>query len=320
MTLHLKDLSVTFKTEAGPLEALRNVSLSLRPGEAIGIVGESGSGKSTICRAIMRLMPQNASARGEIFLENKDLLKHSEKEMEAIRGKSIAMIFQDPMSALNPTLTIGYQVAEGIQLHRKLSYKEAREEALKLLHRVGIPNPEERYNDFPHTFSGGQRQRIVIAAALGCNPSILLADEPTTALDHAVQEEILNLLKELQQERGLSLILVTHDLEIAAAHCDTVCVLYGGKIVERASGKNLLKAPQHPYTRALLNALPRENAQKSRRLQAIPGSPPQLCPPPSGCPFHPRCGEARRICQRQMPHETILEDEQAVACWLQHLP
>lgn len=319
MTLHLKELSVAFKTDVGPLEALRGISLTLRPGEAMGLVGESGSGKSTICRAIMRLLPPSASMGGKIFLEDRDLLTLSEREMEALRGKSIAMIFQDPMSALNPTLTIGYQVAEGIQLHRKLTHKEAREEALRLLCRVGIPHPEQRYNDYPHTFSGGQRQRIVIAAALGCNPSILLADEPTTALDHAVQEEILKLLKELQQERGLSLILVTHDLEIAAAHCDTVCVLYGGKIVERSSGQNLLKAPQHPYTRALLNALPKENAPKSRRLQAIPGSPPLLCPPPSGCPFHPRCAEARRICQRQMPHETLLEEEQAVACWLQQL-
>jgi oligopeptide/dipeptide ABC transporter, ATP-binding protein, C-terminal domain len=286
--LEINDLHVSFRTFAGTVRAVRGVSLHLKKKETLALVGESGSGKSVICRSIMGLLAKNAVIDGgEIRFHGEDLLAKSSREMRRIRGKKISMVFQNPMTSLNPTLTIGYQLAEPLLLHEKLSKSAAKKRAAELLELVGIPDAQNRLNDYPHQFSGGQRQRIVTAIALACNPEILIADEPTTALDVTIQAQVLTLLKELQKKADTSIIFITHDLGVVANVADRVAVVYGGKIVEIGLVDEIFYHPQHPYTWGLLRSMPTLDTE-DEELYAIPGSPPNLLSPPPGDPFAPR--------------------------------
>ncbi|WP_223068172.1 ABC transporter ATP-binding protein [Paenibacillus caui] len=286
--LEINDLNISFQTFAGTVRAVRGVSLNLKKGETLALVGESGSGKSVICRSIMGLLPKNANInRGEILFHGDNLLTKSSRELQRIRGKKISMIFQNPMTSLNPTMTIGYQVAEPLLLHEKLHKSAARKKAIELLELVGIPDCKNRLNDYPHQFSGGQRQRIVTAIALACNPEILIADEPTTALDVTIQAQILELLKEVQTKVSTSIIFITHDLGVVANVADRVAVIYGGKIIEVGMVDEIFYNPQHPYTWGLLRSMPAMDAG-DEELYAIPGSPPNLLTPPAGDLFAAR--------------------------------
>ncbi|MBS0620815.1 MAG: ABC transporter ATP-binding protein [Verrucomicrobia bacterium] len=295
--LTVTDLHVRF---AKSLHAVRGISFSLHAGETLGIVGESGCGKSATAKALVKL--SQAELSGEVRLHEENLLTFSEKKMRKIRGKEIGMIFQDPMTSLNPTLTIGSQIAEGIERHFPgTSRKNALESALKMLRRVGIPYPEERLDAYPHTLSGGMRQRVMIAIALACNPKILIADEPTTALDVTIQAQILDLMQEIQKEMGTSILLITHDLSVVAKMCDRVLVMYAGQIVESAPVEALFHAPKHPYTKALLQATARLSRSKENPLIPIEGTPPHLAVEPKGCAFCPRCVHAMHICAKESP-------------------
>lgn len=292
--LEVKDLEITFDTYAGKVKAIRGVSFDLKKGETLAIVGESGSGKSVTTRSIMRLLSQNANIEnGEILFNGEDLIKKTEKEMQGIRGKEIAMIFQDPMTSLNPTMTIGKQISEPIRLHQKLNKEDARKRALELLNLVGLPDAERRMKQYPHQFSGGQRQRIVIAIALACNPEVLIADEPTTALDVTIQAQILDLMKELQKKIATSIIFITHDLGVVANVADRVAVMYAGKIVEIGTVDEIFYNPQHPYTWGLISSMP--TLEITETLYAIPGTPPDLLDPPKGDAFAPRNAFAMKI-------------------------
>jgi oligopeptide transport system ATP-binding protein len=318
--LEVRDLRISFSTYAGEVQAVRGVSFDLRRGESLAVVGESGSGKSVTAKSIMRLNPEaNTIVRGgEILFEGKDILKLSEKRMQDIRGPKIAMVFQDPMTSLDPTMRIGRQITESLQKHLGLSRQRARERAVELLTLVGIPNPENRVRQYPHQFSGGMRQRVVIAIALACDPQILIADEPTTALDVTIQAQILELLRELQEQLGMSVILITHDLGVVAHTAHRVAVMYGGKIVETGTLREIFYNPQMPYTWGLLASIPLPTADRSQELIPIPGSPPDMHDPPKGCPFTPRCPYAMRICAEEMPEYTTFSYEQKAACWLHH--
>ncbi|MGG2991761.1 ATP-binding cassette domain-containing protein [Paenibacillus macerans] len=286
--LEIDDLNVSFKTFAGTVRAVRGVSLHLKKRETLALVGESGSGKSVICRSIMGLLAKNAVIdSGEIRFHGEDLLAKSSRELQRIRGKKISMIFQNPMTSLNPTLTIGYQLAEPLLLHEKLGKAAARQKAAELLELVGIPDGRNRLNDYPHQFSGGQRQRIVTAIALACNPEILIADEPTTALDVTIQAQILALFKDIQKQADTSIIFITHDLGVVANVADRVAVVYGGKIVETGLAEEIFYHPQHPYTWGLLRSMPALDTE-DEELYAIPGSPPNLLDPPPGDAFAAR--------------------------------
>lgn len=315
--LEVKDLNISFDTYAGKVQAIRGVNFNLKPGETLAIVGESGSGKSVTSRSIMRLLANNANIeKGEILFKGEDIVKKSEKEMRSIRGSEIAMIFQDPMTSLNPTQKIGKQIAEPILKHQNVSKKEAYERAEELLGLVGIPNPKKRMDQFPHQFSGGQRQRIVIAIALGCNPDILIADEPTTALDVTIQAQILELMKELQKKIKTSIIFITHDLGVVANVADRVAVMYAGKIVEVGSVDEVFYNPQHPYTWGLLSSMP--TLETEGELYAIPGTPPDLLNPPKGDAFAPRSEYAMKIDTMEEPPFFKVSDTHYAATWLLH--
>jgi oligopeptide transport system ATP-binding protein len=318
--LEVQDLRISFSTYAGEVQAVRGVTFDLRRGETLAIVGESGSGKSVTAKSIMRLNPTaNTIVRGgEILFGQEDLLKLGEKQMQNIRGPKIAMVFQDPMTSLDPTMKIGRQITESLKKHLGMSGREANERAVELLTLVGIPNAEERIKQYPHQFSGGMRQRVVIAIALACEPQILIADEPTTALDVTIQAQILNLLQELQEKIGTSVILITHDLGVVASVADRIAVMYAGKIVETGTVRETFYDPQMPYTWGLLASIPLPNADRSRDLIPIPGSPPDMSDPPKGCPFTARCPYAMRVCSTEFPEYTTFSAEHKAACWLHH--
>jgi oligopeptide/dipeptide ABC transporter ATP-binding protein len=295
--LRVEELRTIFLSAVGVVRAVDGISFSVYPGEIFGLVGESGSGKSATCRSILRLIPSPPGRilSGTIRYGEKNLFELSESEMSEIRGVEIAMIFQDPMTALNPAMRIGNQIMEPLLEHQNVSSKEAKLRAVDLLKKVGVPAPEQRFRDYPHQFSGGMRQRVLIAIALACNPRILLADEPTTALDVTIQDQILKLILKLQKEYGISVLIVTHDLGVIAQTCDRVAVMYAGQILEIADTRDLFNDPRHPYTIALLDSIPKPESG-IRRLKSIKGSPPDLSNPPSGCRFHPRCAHADSDC------------------------
>ena len=313
--LHLENLSVTFATSEGPLQAVRNVNLSIHEGETVCLVGESGCGKSLTAKAIMRLTPANAVLDGRILLRGQNLLDMPEKAMHTVRGRQIGMIFQEPMTSLNPVLRIGDQVAEPLRLHEGLGNAQARQTAIELLTEVGIPAPQSRYDDYPHQLSGGMRQRVMIAMALSCRPGLLLADEPTTALDATIQGQILRLLAARCRERRMAVLLITHDLGVAAQMADTVGVMYAGRLVESAPAQELFADARHPYTQGLLHAAPSARSRGLDRLPTIPGTVPSLQNMPAGCPFHPRCTVAQARCKTEMP-PTITKGAHSTACWL----
>ncbi|WP_054750866.1 ABC transporter ATP-binding protein [Lacticaseibacillus thailandensis] len=316
--LEVKDLQIDFHTYAGTVHAIRNVSFSLEKGETLAIVGESGSGKSVTLRTLMGLLANNAVVKsGEVIFNGEDVLKKSEKELDAMRGNDIAMIFQDPMTSLDPTMNIGKQVAEPLLLHNKISKKDAMKEAARVLDLVGIPNANNRLKDYPHQFSGGQRQRIVIAIAIINNPQILIADEPTTALDVTIQAQIIDLLKELQTKIDTSIIFITHDLGVVAGIADRVAVMYAGKIIEYGTVDEIFYNPKHPYTWGLLESMPTLET-KSDRLYAIPGTPPSLIDPPKGDAFAARNHFALQIDTEQEPPFFQVSPTHAAATWLLH--
>lgn len=316
--LEVNDLSVTFTTYGGTVQAVRGVNLHLNKGETLAIVGESGCGKSVTSNAIMRLIPSPPGeiSGGQVLFKGKDLTKVSEKKMRSIRGVDISMIFQDPMTALNPTLTIGTQLTEGLKQHRKVSSKDAESKALEMLKLVGIPDPEDRLKQYPHQFSGGMRQRIVIAIALICEPELLIADEPTTALDVTIQAQILELFEEIQKTMGVSIILITHDLGVVAKIADRIAVMYAGKIIEVGTKREIFYQAEHPYTKGLLKSVPRLDLLEGK-LTPIEGTPPDLFSPPQGCPFVARCPFAMEVCDVVYPEQSPLTDSHQVNCWLQ---
>jgi oligopeptide transport system ATP-binding protein len=315
--LQVRNLSTQFRTERGVVKAVDGVSFDIVPGETLAIVGESGSGKSVTALSLLRLIadPPGRIVAGEVIFEGRDLLKVSEAEIRAMRGNRMAMIFQEPMSSLNPALTIGLQVAEPINLHRRTPWAKALDKAKELLGRVRIPDAEGRIVAYPHQFSGGMRQRIMIAMGLGCDPKLIIADEPTTALDATVQAQILRLLKELTHDTGAALILITHDLGLVARYADRVCVMYAGRIVETAPARDLYERPQHPYTRGLMASVPRLDAPAGRRLVPIKGQPPDLANLPQGCAFQARCTYAMERCRSEAPPLAAVSDRHFKACW-----
>ncbi|MFF2092541.1 ABC transporter ATP-binding protein [Paenibacillus sp. NPDC058174] len=319
--LEVNDLRVNFKVRGGTVQAVRGVNFHVNKGEAVGIVGESGCGKSVTAQSLMRLVPSPpAVTTGSILFNGQDILKKTPKQMEDIRGKDMGMIFQDPMTSLNPTLTIGRQITEGLIKHQGVSAAAARARAIEMLKLVGIPNPEARFSQYPHEFSGGMRQRAMIAIALACNPSLLIADEPTTALDVTIQAQILRVMKDLQQQMGTSIILITHDLGVVADVCDRVIVMYAGKVVETGTKWEIFKNPKHPYTKGLLRSVPRLDQKKDEPLIPIYGMPPDLIKPPKGCSFCARCDEAMKVCVDNDPELLAVDGNEShkSACWMAH--
>ncbi|MFO7172862.1 MAG: ABC transporter ATP-binding protein [Bacillota bacterium] len=318
--LVVRDLHTSFFTYAGEVKAVRGVSFTVGRGEAVAIVGESGCGKSVTTASIMRLIPDPPGKikSGQILFDGRDLLQLSEKEMERVRGNEIGMIFQDPMTSLNPVLTIGLQLTEAIERHQGLSKAQARERAVEMLRLVGIPQPEKRLSAYPHQFSGGMRQRVMIAMAISCNPKLLIADEPTTALDVTIQAQILDVLKNLKRQLDTAIILITHDLGVVAGLADRVIVMYAGQVVEEAPVRELYANPQHPYTLGLLRSVPRLDRKEKKPLVPIEGQPPDLLAPPKGCAFAPRCPFAMRICLEEDPPLFPVGSEHQSKCWLQH--
>ncbi|CAM5418332.1 ABC transporter ATP-binding protein [Streptomyces abikoensis] len=317
--LSVRDLSVRFATEDGTVRAVDGLSFTLERGRTLGIVGESGSGKSVTNLAVLGLHdPRTTGIRGEILLDGQELTGAPESVLEKLRGNKAAMVFQDSLTALSPYYTVGRQIAEPYRKHTGASRREARQRAVEMLRRVGIPQPELRVDDYPHQFSGGMRQRAMIAMALVCDPELLIADEPTTALDVTVQAQILDLLKELQQETGAAIILITHDLGVVAGTVDELLVMYAGRAVEQGPVREVLRAPRHPYTWGLLGSMPRLSASVDEPLTPIPGTPPSLLAPPPGCPFHPRCAYVSEVggdrCRTERP---ALPLGRGAAC---HLP
>ena len=303
--LEVKNLTTEFATPAGPLTATDDVSFSLGRGKALGIVGESGSGKSVTARSIMRLLPKsNVLTSGEVYLNGVDIMSLSPSELREIWGPEVAMVFQDPLGSLNPVMKIGQQVAEGLRVHHGISKKEARSTALALLRSVGIPSPETRIDDYPHQMSGGMRQRVVIAIALACGPKLLIADEPTTALDVTVQAQILDLLQDQQRDRFMPLMLITHDLGVVAGRTDEVIVMYAGRIMERAPTAVLFRDMRMPYTEALFRSIPKIEYPSHTKLAIIPGRPPNMVDPPRGCKFAARCRYAQARCVEEEPELT----------------
>ncbi|MEU9732217.1 ABC transporter ATP-binding protein [Streptomyces sp. NPDC048002] len=316
--LSVRDLRVQFSTEDGIVKAVDGLSFDVERGKTLGIVGESGSGKSVTNLTILGLhSPRTTTVDGEIVLDGQELVTAKEKELEKLRGNKMAMIFQDPLTALSPYYTVGRQLSEPYMKHRGASKKEAKDRAIQMLEKVGIPQPKVRFDDYPHHFSGGMRQRAMIAMALMCDPDLLIADEPTTALDVTVQAQILDLLKDLQQEFGSAIIFITHDLGVIANMADDLLVMYAGRAVERGSVREVLRAPQHPYTWGLLSSMPRLDGDIGQELTPIQGSPPSLLNPPTGCPFHPRCAFRDKVsgtlCTDTRPS---LGEGRATACHL----
>jgi len=318
--LEVQDLKTYFNVKAGKVRAVDGVSFAIKPGERLGVVGESGCGKSVTALSIMRLLPKPAGeqAGGSVIFEDQDLLDLPESAMRKVRGSKIGMIFQDPLTCLNPTMTVGKQIAEGLLIHIKhLGKQEAHRRAISLLEQVGIPAAAQRVNSYPHQFSGGMRQRVMIAMALACNPKLIIADEPTTALDVTVQAQILELISAVSKEFGTAVILITHDLGVVAGMTDRVVVMYAGKVVETAPTDEIFANPRHPYTLGLLASVPRVDEQRHAELRTIEGAPPDMLRPPPGCPFMPRCAFARAIC-RTMPPLDPLPGNAAhrKACWV----
>ena len=319
--LEVKNLRVSFHTYAGEVHAVRGVNFHLNKNETLAIVGESGCGKSVTAMSIMRLIqiPPGEILKGsEILYKGKNLVTASEKELRQIRGSEISLIFQNSMTSLNPTMKIGYQIAENLILHKGISKSEAFEEAIKMLQLVNIPNAEKRANQYPHEFSGGMGQRVMIAIALSCNPTILIADEPTTALDVTIQADIMELIKDLQKKLGTAVILITHDLGVVAGTADRVQVMYSGVILERGTVDEIFYNAWQPYTWALLQSVPRIETEHKNELYSIKGTPPDLLNPPKGCPFASRCPYVMAICKDIFPEATKISETQEVHCWLQH--
>jgi len=315
--LKVEDLQTYFNTDDGVVKAVDGVSFQLCKGETLGLVGESGCGKSVTNLSIMKLIPSPPGRimGGRAFLKNVSIFKMSEDKIRKLRGNRISMIFQDPMTSLNPFLRISTQMTETIRLHQGLDKVQAKDKAVDMLRMVGIPNPVKRINDYPHQFSGGMRQRVMIAMALSCNPEILIADEPTSALDVTIQAQILEIIKELTNRLGTAVIMITHDLGVVAGTCDNICVMYAGKIVEKAGVDAIFKEPKHPYTQGLIRSVPRLDQPGKQRLFSIEGQPPNLINLPDACAFHPRCEYAKEICRNKYPPETSL-DGRMVRCWL----
>jgi oligopeptide transport system ATP-binding protein len=317
--LDVKNLKTSFYTHVGEVQAVRGVSFSLNKGEALGIVGESGSGKSVTSMSIMKLLQFPGKIKdGEILFKGEDLVKKSEKHMMSIRGNEIAMIFQDPMTSLNPVYTVGDQIMEAIIRHQGLSKQKAKKKAIEMLKLVGIPSPEKRVDNYPHEFSGGMRQRAMIAIALSCQPDLLIADEPTTALDVTIQAQILELMKDLKEKINTSIILITHDLGVVADVCSRIIVMYGGLVMEEGTAEEIFYDPKHPYTMGLLKSIPRLDLGQKKRLVPIEGSPPDLLKPPKGCPFAARCPYAMRICVEERPPYFYVNEGHRSMCWLLH--
>ncbi len=319
--LEVRNLRVSFHTYAGEVQAVRGIDFDLYKGETLAIVGESGCGKTITSKSIMRLipMPPGEIKKGSsIMFMDKNLAVIPDKDMIDIRGSQIGMIFQDPMTSLNPTMKIGDQIIEGILAHKKISKEDAKKEAVSLMKLVQIPSPESRLEQYPHQFSGGMRQRIMIAIALACDPEILIADEPTTALDVTIQAQILELIQDLQKKLGTSVIMITHDLGVVASMAHRIQVMYAGMIIERGTIDEIFASPQHPYTWALLQSVPRVETENKSELYSIQGTPPDLLSPPKGCPFASRCEYCMKICKDKMPDATNFSETHEVRCWLKH--
>ena len=316
--LEVTDLRTRFHTPEGTVYAVNGISFSLKEGETLAVVGESGCGKSVTMMSILKLIstPPGEIVSGTVNYRDRDLLQLSENEMEDIRGKEIAMIFQDPMTSLNPVLTIGRQITETLRTHTPMDADQSRQRAITLLEMVGIPDAENRLGNYPHQFSGGMRQRVMIAMALACTPSLLIADEPTTALDVTIQAQIIELVKRLKEDVGMAMIWITHDLGVVAGMADRVIVMYAGFIVEEAQVDDLYDSPLHPYTLALLQALPRADRRREKNLKSIQGVPPNLLSEPRGCPFAPRCEYVQERCINENPLLVEIENKHKAACWV----
>ncbi len=318
--LQVKDLKVSFLTYAGEVQAVRGASFHVDAGEAIAIVGESGCGKSVTAKAIMQLNPSPPAVirGGSVVLDGIDILSQTDKQMQDVRGRLVSMIFQDPMTSLNPTMLIGKQLTEGIIKHQKLSKAAAREKALELLQIVQVPDPQRRIKQYPFEFSGGMRQRVMIAMALSCNPKLLIADEPTTALDVTIQAQIVDLMKSIREKIGTAVILITHDLGVVASLAKRIVVMYAGRVVESGTSDDIFYHPKHPYTWGLLECIPRLDQPRSRVLSPILGTPPDLIAPPKGCAFADRCKYCMRICHDRQPETLPVDGQHEAACWLMH--
>ncbi|MBE5973087.1 MAG: ABC transporter ATP-binding protein [Paenibacillaceae bacterium] len=313
--LSAADIRTTFHTHGRTVQAVRGVSLYVESGEILAVVGESGSGKSVLMKSVMGLMPDNAEVKAdELSFDGQNMLAMDPEQLRKMRGKEMAMIFQDPMTALNPLKTIGSHLMEVLKRHRGMDKEAARKEAVAVLNQVGIPSPEKRLGQYPHEFSGGMRQRVLIAMALCCRPKLLIADEPTTALDVTIQAQILDLLKSLQEETGMSIILITHDLGVVASLSHRIAVMYGGLIMEEGTTEEIFYSPKHPYTRALLHAVPKPHSGGKERLEPIPGMAPSLINPPSGCPFAERCKFACEDCRKEIPQYRTYSETQRALC------
>lgn len=317
VVLEVKNLRTTFKSRGQEVQAVRGVEFSVEKGEIMGIVGESGSGKSVTMKAVMGILPENAKIEYDsLKLNGKELSGLCDDEYRKLRGKEMTMIFQDPMTALNPLKKIGSQLEEVILRHSNLSKQEAKVKAIEMLKKVGIPVPEQRVKQYPHEFSGGMRQRVLIAMALACEPQLLIADEPTTALDVTIQAQILDLLKELEQEYHTSIVLITHDMGVVATVCSKIAIMYGGLIMENGTTDEIFYNPKHPYTKALLRAIPSLDLKEGERLQSIDGVPPSLIDPPKGCPFAERCEYATQRCRDEMPKYKNYSETHRAMCFL----
>ena len=318
--LKIENLHVSFDTYAGEVHAVRGVSLHVGEGEVLAVVGESGCGKSVTAQTIMKLnpMPPARIKEGSINLCGEDIVAANEKKMQDIRGRLVSMIFQDPMTCLNPTMKVGKQLTEAICQHRKLSKDEAKKEAVRLLEMVQIPNAAERAEQYPHEFSGGMRQRAVIAMAMSCEPKLLIADEPTTALDVTIQAQIMQLMAKVREETGTAIILITHDLGVVANLADRVAVMYAGKIVETGTAEDIFYRPKHPYTQALLKSLPTVETSREEKLVSIAGTPPDLFMPPKGCEFASRCEHCMKVCKKHVPPTYEVGAGHKAACWRLH--
>ena len=315
--LDVKNLNIVYSTSDGVVYALNDANLQIKRGETLGLVGETGAGKTTLARGIMRLIPHPPGEirSGEIMYEDQDILKLTEKEMRQMRGRQISMIFQDPMTSLNPVFTVGYQLEEAVLLHTDRTKKEAKERAIEMLTLVGVNEPEKRVNQYPHELSGGMRQRVMIAMALACEPDILIADEPTTALDVTIQAQILELMQSLQEKLGMAIIMVTHDLGVIASMCDEIIVMYGGRVCERGTADAIFYSPAHEYTKGLLRSIPTKTNSKTR-LVPIGGTPINMLNMPKGCAFCPRCDAAMKICLTEKPEEIWVGEDHLASCWM----
>lgn len=319
--LEVNNLRVSYNTYAGEIKAVRGVSLYLNKGEALAIVGESGCGKSVTAKAIMGLIkkPQGDIKEGSEILYNKsNILKYNKNQWKDYKGGECAIIFQDALAALNPTMRVGKQIMENLMVHKNMNKQEAAKEAVDMLRLVGIPEPEKRAMQYPHEFSGGMRQRVMIAIAFACDPNLLICDEPTTALDVTIQGQILDIIKELQKKRNVSVIMITHDLGVVANIAQRIAVMYSGMIIESGSVEDIFYTPKHPYTWALIQSVPRLDLENKQKLVTIPGTPPDLLDPPVGCPFSTRCSYCMPICREAMPENTDFGNEHQAACWLHH--